>query len=566
MNEPLNAHFFAADSTINFIAEAKLTYDQKKVFEKSRKVIVGICEDIIQMHDKYYFTLSAKNIEKEAEKEYYAEFEEGVTKEKIQFYKAIFYYQILKSFNLQIKDMWQNIEKVLDSLRESAEISKFANSLLEDKVNPMLLFVEQTDEMLYRLNMLLDITKEDVDGYSKDVKIQLQYKDGKNYNIADCFQGTVANERYRQLEKEAVLGDIKKQQMSTSTQEFSVEHDGQIDQKSPANTGESKNAQNSTYSSLTNRRDSKFTLHPKIDKSKLGSIKNFSMDRIEQQMGSQKATGDAQDGDSRHKEQNRINLELVGQKAWNQSKFYQLSYDRILFERSLKQVQAAVYFTDEPNIMDENFIRKKVAINLARRNRLSLLNDLQDFLFNEVGETISYLVNFYEIPLEDKLFFTFHLGAGHLSEMIKKYLVFKNLGICYIVTSGAQGNKIRKEFFPVLADDAVKRFWETRVNLAYDSSFDNFWEYSKISDIIRRKYQNELEIHRRKLDAIFSKMGNARNVMIQKENYFQAHFLEWFGLRNIYVYKRFVERSIFTHWNANDISSQKKVKKKTPGK
>ena len=66
--------------------------------------------------------------------------------------------------------------------------------------------------------------------------------------------------------------------------------------------------------------------------------------------------------------------------------------------------------------------------------------------------------------------------------------------------------------------------------------------------MVRNKYYHELEVNRRRLDSIFEKMNLTKTTAAQKEKYFQDHFVDWFGLKNIYVYKRFIERSIFTQW------------------
>lgn len=535
LNQPLNAHFYAADSLINTIGETNLDWDQQKVFDSYRSKIVGSAESIIQIHDKYYYSLNEKNIAKEAEKEFYSYNESDLDKNMLQFLKLKFSYQLLKSFNLLVKELWQTIEKNFNDLANNSEIKEFALLMLQDKVNPMLLLVKQTDEFLLRMSLILNITKEDIDNYSREVQIQVDYQSGKNYSLRECFEGPVADARRQEIVK-------------------------QISPKS--GLGNEEKSLKYLPNKENQKEEEKFNLTHKIDKSKLGSIKDFSMDRVEENIN--RSNKEQAEGIERQKrqEENRIHLDLVGKKAWNQGKFYQLSYAKKDYEESLQKIRSALFYSESAEDDKEKTIRKKIAINLARRNRLNILEDYLNFLFETVDKTINDLMDYFEIPMQNRVLFAFHLGAGHMAEMQKKYLSHHKMGICYYIVRGPAGNKIKKEFYPVMVEDSVKRYWESRINPAYNDGFDNFWEFSRISDVVRQKYQNEVEIHRRKLDAIFAKMGTSKAALMQKENYFQDHFIDWFGLRNIYVYKRFVDRSIFVNWTGNDVIQRRKAGKK----
>jgi hypothetical protein len=188
---------------------------------------------------------------------------------------------------------------------------------------------------------------------------------------------------------------------------------------------------------------------------------------------------------------------------------------------------------------------------MARKNRLNILKDIHDFLFNQVNLMLDEVSAFFEIPANYKLLFAFHLGAHQVSIIQRKYIAFTQMSVCYISLPGAgRESKIIKEFYPDLIDESVKIFWDKRINPSYDESFDNFWEFSKISDLVRNKYFHELEINRRKLDNIFERVSLEKATSSQKEKYFRNHFLDWFGLKNIYIYKRFIDKSVFSLWEA----------------
>lgn len=520
LNEPLKSHIYAADSAINFINEAKLDWDQQKIFETHRKDIIGNFETIIHIHDKYYFALSEKNLQKEAEKEYYSYFEGVKNNNKIQFLQLKYTYQILSSFNLQVFKYWDSSRKMLLDLENHSEIRKFVRELMELKIETMLLLCDQTNELLARIKMIFGDFNEEVDSYSYDVIINPVYTDGRNYSIKQCFQGNIADDRVKEL-----LGQMNRPQQTIVTNE-------DTEQKKREDLAE-----------LFVRKKKERG----IDKSKLGSIKNFSLDRVEQSM---EKTGQHKkaDGLVREKFDDKIHLQLIGKKTWNQTKFYQLSISKGKLQETLDRIKEAVYFSDQTNLSDEKSIRKKVVIGVARKNRINILKDLQNFLLNQIDIAVDELVRSFSIPLESKNLFVFHFGAKQMAEMQRRYLLATKMGFCFIAEFHKGETRITKEFFPELVDDSVIKYWQSRINPTYDDSFNNFWDYSRIADLVRNRYQHALEIHRRKLDSIFGKLKNNNTTKAQKEKYFQNHFIDWFGFREIFVYKRFVDRSVFTNW------------------
>ncbi len=523
LNEPLKSHIFAADSMINFINSAQLNFDQQKVLEISKKELFGSLETIIHLHDKYFFALSDKNLQKEAEKEYFSYFEGVTNNNKIQFLKTKQIYQMLQSFNIQVEKYWDIIHKLVQDMEAYPEMRKFARELLDQKVNAMLLLCDQTNELLVRLKMILGTFKEEIDNYSYQVTIHPTYQDGSNYSIKQAFQGQIADKRFAQL----VVG---------KTEESSAVALQQDAKDTPSDVYHRKKKES------------------QIDKSKLGSIKNFSLDRVEQSIKHQdqaKKSG----SDSRGFLEDLIQLEQIGRKSWNQSKFYQLSFSKKRVHEINERLKQAVFFTDSPGVTDEAKIRKKVIIGIARKNRLTISKDVRDFLLKQVEINADEISQNFAIPLESRTLFLFHFGAGQMAEMLKKYLMNTKVGFCYIAEMQNSETRISKEFYPELVDESVMKFWQNRIHPANDDSFHNFWDFSRIADIIRNKYQHELEVQRRKLDAIFDKMKETKIFRLQKEQYFQNHFSDWFGFKNIFVFKRFIDRSVFMNWNGGSSRS-----------
>ena len=138
----------------------------------------------------YVETSADQSLNKEASRLERRYFEAANQPRQIQFLKLKRMYEKIRTFNESAKDIWREIQKILDTLSVIKITQSIAVEIEREYFRPLALLMRQTDHFLDEVRTYLDVDDETVDAITGSHKINVSFNPALNYTIAEVLGDT----------------------------------------------------------------------------------------------------------------------------------------------------------------------------------------------------------------------------------------------------------------------------------------------------------------------------------------------------------------------------------------
>jgi len=236
----------------------------------------------------------------------------------------------------------------------------------------------------------------------------------------------------------------------------------------------------------------------------------------------------------------QFHFTVKGTKSWNSKEPYIIDLDHTVFKNEKKDLNVSFYFAEKTMPAETvNSNVKKMLINFIRKPSLNISSDYDAFIYKIIIDEIENIKKYFNIEESKSQLFIYHLGPMSLYKIIMMRFETQKFGYCYKYSKGNMAVKFYPyEFIKI----KILTWFEQNIN-ALDINFDSIQAYEEFRGIIEKRYSMELKNFNAKYNDIITRMPPEKT--ISREKLLKIKGTEWFGLSNMVVYKRFIERTIF---------------------
>jgi len=231
---------------------------------------------------------------------------------------------------------------------------------------------------------------------------------------------------------------------------------------------------------------------------------------------------------------------LKGKLAWNTREPYIISVSAPILEKNKQDLSNTILFIEsKDDFLHLSGSIKRAMIKYQRDKSNAIAEKYEEFLFKKITTTLSEAASFF--GLEENKLFIYHIGPLTVWKIVKAVFDSEEIGLCL---KHLGDNKVSR-FFP---DEFIKlsilKWFETNINI-FDLPFDRIQDFNEIKKQITDKYESEKTSNLKKVSIAaaqhYLKTGNK----ISEYALLNAKAKDLFGVMNIPVYQRFVDKSIF---------------------
>lgn len=188
---PQETHLLNADGLKKYINSASVTPDIRADFRFKQNDIDHAIADIVREYSELEAELDDKNLETVANRDYYNIFQDtNVLPEKLDFIKFLKTYEYIKVFNQKVRESWNEIREIFESIKVNTFNELFLEQVLLYKAYPRLELCDQTDLLLRRMAYILKIKSETEEG--NRIHAEGEYTSVIKYGLSTIFQDNLA--------------------------------------------------------------------------------------------------------------------------------------------------------------------------------------------------------------------------------------------------------------------------------------------------------------------------------------------------------------------------------------
>ena len=237
-----------------------------------------------------------------------------------------------------------------------------------------------------------------------------------------------------------------------------------------------------------------------------------------------------------------VNFIIKGTRSWNTREPYVLPVNHDKLKNDYKDLTRTFYIIKaqdkEQNIHGE---MKRAMFKFMRdAGEKDILQGYPGFVIERLFLLTEELSNYFGFQKDKVNLFIYHLGVLTLYKIILSTFETSGTGYCYKIVAD---NKVSK-YIPLEFVKEIVLKWHNENISNNDLPFDGIIEYNEIKRIVSGRYTAEYEKYNSKLDASVAK-SNVTLSPSDREQIFKTKWNEWFGKKNILIYNRFLERTIF---------------------
>jgi hypothetical protein len=231
---------------------------------------------------------------------------------------------------------------------------------------------------------------------------------------------------------------------------------------------------------------------------------------------------------------------LKGTKSWNRHEPYLVHIDRSILKNDIENLHKSFYFVDEP--LDQETIKQKIKQEIVaylRRPGEHVSDRYREFIYKIIIIATQDLLKSFNLDSNNENIFIFHIGPLTVFRYIREIFNHDKFGYCYRYLPG---NKAARFFPEEFIKESILTWFEENIN-TLNLPFDSIQKFDDIKKVVLLKYHADLRLFNARLEQINAHAGHDKNISRHKLFYLKG--LEWFGLMNIEIYKRFIGNNIF---------------------
>jgi len=224
-----------------------------------------------------------------------------------------------------------------------------------------------------------------------------------------------------------------------------------------------------------------------------------------------------------------IKFTVKGSRKWNTGEPYIIPIIEEKLQKDYDDIKSSFYFLREPGDEEKRGEIKKSMIRFIGGAIKDFQDQYNEFivklistLTQEIGKTFNY-------KDEQLNLLIYHIGVLNLYNTLTSKLHNDRIGSCLKLLTG---NRVAKYIPSEFIKERVLNWYENNINI-FNLPFDGIYEFEEMKKNILKYYYSTMDEFNKK----HKSWDNEKNK--------KSEIIQWFGITNVYVYKRFVERTIF---------------------
>ncbi len=248
------------------------------------------------------------------------------------------------------------------------------------------------------------------------------------------------------------------------------------------------------------------------------------------------ATGDKQEAEFK-----AFEFILRGKRSWNTREPYIANINHEKLNADYQDLIKTFYFIKE-NIQEQviQSEMKRAMFKFIRAPEKNVFEEYSEFINSRLSSLVADLAKNFSFPQEQLHLFIYHLGVITLYKIIISAFQDSKSGYCFKLLPG---NSVVKYIPAEFIKQMILKWHNDNIN-SNDIPYDAIIEYNEVKRVISGFYMAEYEKCNKKLDDIMEK-SNKNISKLDRDQIFKSKWDEWFGKTNIFVYNRFLDRTVF---------------------
>ncbi len=237
-----------------------------------------------------------------------------------------------------------------------------------------------------------------------------------------------------------------------------------------------------------------------------------------------------------------LNFNFPGHSVWNTKEPYTISINRIQYSKNIEDIQKIVYFTrseDDVKMMSANV--KRAMLRNVSGEKLNMSDEYSLFIYQYVSNICSIFSEKLDVSGENLDLTVYHLGPENMFKIIKNIFESDQIGLCF---KDIGQNKLSR-FIP---DEFIKvrilNWYEENIN-SKNLQFNSIQQFNDLKSVAEEKYNNTLKSSMQKIELAAKQFSESSGKTLDKNAVLKKKSRELFTIPMMYLYKRFVEKTIF---------------------
>jgi hypothetical protein len=235
-------------------------------------------------------------------------------------------------------------------------------------------------------------------------------------------------------------------------------------------------------------------------------------------------------------------FKLKGTKQWNTREPYIIRIDSQKLKNEIIKINNSFYFIDE-EFAHDNDLKSRINREILKMKSGTIRpikEEFSHFVYASLSSVTESLKDHFKLSDDTASLFVYHIGPQTLYRNILFIMRNKKTGYCYLL-SETPGQVLR--FFPEEYLKVVVMNWfEENIN-PLDLNYDSIQKFDLIRNHVAQFYSKAVQIFDKRYQEINQKLTDGRSV--SREELMKLKGEQWFGMSNIYIYKRFIPKTIF---------------------
>lgn len=468
-----------------FVSEAV-----EEMLKKYQYTLSKFIENINSTSDKYIPLVSEDVLSRKAKKDYAIVFTGNGNGEKnrIDFLRCAEIFIRLREFNSVVKKEWEEIHRTLGILNltpEGKQLSLEIGGIIQEAFD----LSEKTEKFLTGLHTILGISDEDYDVLEKDLFNKITYHENRSYDYESLF------DKPRDLREDSLetalteIEEIDESAFTSDTESVEIAREEELVQEDENETVET--------------------------------------DFVEQE----------------HEPVAPVEFTITGTRSWNTRVPYVIRIHPEKLEQDYTDLNNSFLFLDDSHEGSQLEGAIKIALlKFLKDKTQNIIKIYYNFLFKSIDFHVEEIGRFFGFDGDVLKLFIYHLGPFSVYRILINWFQLEKIGSCY---KYLEKNKASK-FIPYeFIKETVLYWFEENINKS-ELPFDNIQEFNEFRKTVSRKYYSEIDRITSVIDEVAKKSNLDSRAVSHKLELFRSKWNQWFGIAHIVIYKRFIEKTIFT--------------------
>lgn len=236
-----------------------------------------------------------------------------------------------------------------------------------------------------------------------------------------------------------------------------------------------------------------------------------------------------------------LKFTVRGKTSWNRREPYIIKIDPERLEKDYDDLEISFYFStgDEGGPLEGAV--KRAMIRYLNDPSKTIEDEYEEFAYKTIISLVELMRENFSFQGDMQNLFIYHLGPMNMYRQIHNQCHMRGVGFCY---KYLPGNKVVRYLPAEFFKEKVMNWHEENIN-TLDLEFDKVQFFDEIRRSVAKKYAEELEKYNARIEEIVRKHGLESHPRFNKQEFFKSKWNTWFGVENIVVYNRFLERTLF---------------------